>query len=201
MARTGRPRAFDTERALAQARDLFWARGYAATSIQDVVDELNVQRGSLYAAFGDKRSLYLRAVALYVRDNRDHLETILATDPVLPKIRRMLLEPSALTGAPEPTDGSRRGCLLGNTAAELSPGDEQATRLVADAYDAMVDVLAQALARAQATGEVTTTATPRAQAEMLLLLFQGSALVGRAQAGRDRLTAGIDAAIDALRSR
>ena len=56
-----------------------------------------------------------------------------------------------------------------------------------------------ALARAQTTGEVTTSATPEAQARLLLLLFQGSALVSRAQPDRDRLAASIDVALDALR--
>jgi hypothetical protein len=86
-------------------------------------------------------------------------------------------EPSALTRAPELPDGERRGCLLG-----------------------LVKVLTTALARAQSTGEVTTSAAPEAQAQLLLLLFQGSALVGRAQPDRNGLAAGVDAAIDALRS-
>lgn len=204
MTRTGRPRAFDTQQALARARDLFWSRGYAATSVQDLVDELGVQRGSLYAAFGDKHDLYLKAVSLYARENREQLEAILKADPVLPALRRMLLEPSALTGAPsqpqEPGQArERRGCLVGNTTAELVPGDDAARALAAAAYDGFVEVVTAALARAQATGEVTTSATPEAQARLLLLLFQGSALVSRAQPDRERLAAGIDTALDALR--
>jgi TetR/AcrR family transcriptional regulator, transcriptional repressor for nem operon len=200
MTRTGRPREFDEEQALGRARDLFWSRGYSATSVQDLVDELAVQRGSLYGAFGDKRSLYLKAVALYARENREHLEGILATGPVLPALRRILTEPGALTGA-QPGGQRRRGCLVGNTTAELVPGDDDARALVAAAYDGFIRVVAAALRRAQASGEVVTTATPEAQAEMLLLLFQGSALVSRADAGGDRLHAGIDAALDALRPR
>lgn len=199
MVRTGRPRAFDTQQALARARDVFWSRGYAATSVQDLVDELGVQRGSLYAAFGDKRDLYLKAVALYATENRQHLETALRGDPVLPALRRILLEPSALTGALEPRQG-RRGCLVGNTTAELVPGDDAARALVAAAYDGFIEVTTAALARAQATGEVTTTAPPEAQARLLLLLFQGSALVSRAQPDRERLAASIDAALDGLRA-
>jgi TetR/AcrR family transcriptional regulator, transcriptional repressor for nem operon len=197
MARTGRPRAFDTQQALARARDLFWSRGYAATSVQDLVDGLGVQRGSLYAAFGDKHDLYLKAVALYARENREHLEAILQDGPVLPALRRMLLEPSALTGAADHPQW--RGCLVGNTTAELAPGDDAARALAAAAYDGFIEVVAAALARAQATGEVTTSATPEAQAQLLLLLFQGSALVSRAHPDRERLAAGIDAALDALR--
>jgi len=198
VARTGRPRAFDTQQALARARDLFWSRGYAATSVQDLVDELGVQRGSLYGAFGDKHDLYLQAVALYARENRDQLETILQADPILPALREMLLQPSTLTGAPDNPQG-RRGCLIGNTTAELVPGDDAAKALAAAAYDGFLEVVTAALARAQATGEITTSETPRAQAQLLLLLFQGSALVSRAQPDRDQIAAGIDAALDALR--
>jgi TetR/AcrR family transcriptional regulator, transcriptional repressor for nem operon len=198
MTRTGRPRAFDTQQALARARDLFWSRGYAATSVQDLVDELGVQRGSLYAAFGDKHDLYLKAVALYDKDNREHLKAILRDGPVLPALRRMLLDPSALTGAPEHPRG-RRGCLVGNTTAELVPGDDAARTLAADAYNGFIEIVTAALTRAQATGEVSASATPEAQARMLLLLFQGSALVARVQPDPDSLAASIDAALDALR--
>jgi len=198
MTRTGRPRAFDTQQALARARDLFWSRGYAATSVQDLVDELGVQRGSLYAAFGDKRDLYLKSVALYARENREQLEAILRDGPVLPALRRMLLDPSALTGAPDRPQG-RRGCLVGNTTAELVPGDDAARALAAAAYDGFTEVVVAALARAQTAGEVTASATPEAQARLLLLLFQGSALVSRAQPERDCLAASIDVALDALR--
>lgn len=199
MARTGRPRAFDTEQALARARDLFWSRGYAATSVQDLVDELGVQRGSLYAAFGDKHDLYLKAVALYDQENRGHLQAILQDGPVLPALRRMLLDPSALTGAADRPQG-RRGCLVGDTTAELVPGDDTARALAAAAYDGFIEVVTAALSRAQAAGEVTATAAPEAQARLLLLLFQGAALVSRAQPDQEGLAAAIDAALNALRS-
>ena len=125
MARTGRPREFDEQQALARARDLFWSQGYEATSVQDLVDALAVQRGSLYAAFGDKRSLYLKAVSLYARENRAQLEAALQTGPVLPALRRMLTQPDTLTGAL--ASATPRGCLIGNTTAQLAPGDEAAT--------------------------------------------------------------------------
>ena len=199
MPRTGRPRAFDESTVLAEARDLYWAQGYGATSVQDLVDGLSLQRGSLYGAFGDKRALYFRAVTLYVTENRQRLESALdAAEEVLPVLRRILAAPVALTGAGDgpPT----RGCLVGNTTAELVPADEEARGLVSAAFDGFVDVVARALSRAQERGEVTTAATPQAQAQLLLVLFQGAALVARADAGdRRRIIAGIDAAIDGLR--
>ena len=193
MARTGRPRAFDADEALDRALDVFWSRGYAGTSIQDLVDELAVQRGSLYAAFGDKHSLYLKAVQLYARRNREQLAAMLESGPVLPALRRMLLEPSTVTGA-----ATGRGCLMGNTTAELVPRDDEARALATAAFDGFTEVVSDALRRAQDAGEVTTATTPEAQASLLLLLFQGSALVSRAT-DRERLAAGIDAALDSLR--
>lgn len=119
---------------------------------------------------------------------------------MLPTIRQLLLDPGVLTGTAEPAGRQRRGCMLGNTAAELLPQDAGARELVAGAFQATVAVFATALRRAQASGEVTTSATPQAQAQLLLVLFQGAALVGRTQSGREQFAAGIDVAIDALRA-
>lgn len=156
-----------------------------------------MQRGSLYAAFGDKHDLYLQSVALYARENRDRLELALREDPVLPALRRILLEPSAMTGSTGQEQG-RRGCLVGNTTAELVPLDPEASRLTATAYDGFVEVVTAALTRAQGTGEVTTNSPPQAQARLLLLLFQGAALVSRARPDRGELAAAVDTALDAL---
>ena len=196
MTRTGRPREFDEQQALARAQDLFWTRGYEATSVQDLVDGLGVQRGSLYATFGDKRSLYLKTVALYAHDNRARLEAALHTGPVLPVLRRMLTLPTVLTG---PSTAAGRGCLLGNTTARLEPGDETTRALVSAAFEGFIDTVAAALRRAQTAGEISTHSTPETQAQLLLLLFQGSALVTRAGIDREQLSASIDLALEALR--
>jgi TetR/AcrR family transcriptional repressor of nem operon len=197
LDRTGRPRSFNEQEVLAQARDLFWSRGYAATSVQDLVDNLPVQRGSLYATFGDKHRLYLRAVALYWQYNKEQLEAALANGPVLPALRRVLTQAASLTGG---TIGEpRRGCLVGNTTAELVPGDPQAEALVAAAFDDFIMVVTAALRRGQASREISTAAAPEVQAQLLLLLFQGSALVTRARHDEVRLTRSIDLALDALR--
>jgi len=198
MARTGRPRSFDEQEVLGHARDIFWARGYGATSVQDLVDGLSLQRGSLYATFGDKHELYLRAVSLYWQHNKEQLEAALANGPVLPVLRRVLAQPASLTGF---TEGERRrGCLVGNTTAELVPGDPQAEALVAAAFEEFITVVAAALRRGQATGEISTAAAPEVQAQLLLVLFQGSALVARASSDHDRLAQSIDLALDALDS-
>ncbi len=116
-----------------------------------------------------------------------------------PVLRRILATPAALTEA----DGrsATRGCLVGNTTAELVSADEEARGLVSAAFDGFLDVVTRALSRAQERGEVTA-ATPQAQAQLILVLFQGSALVAWVDTGdRRRIIAGIDAAMDGLRAR
>ncbi|MET8721746.1 MULTISPECIES: TetR/AcrR family transcriptional regulator [Streptomyces] len=199
MARTGRPREFDKDRTLERALELFWSRGYGATSIQDLVDALGVERGSLYGAFGDKRRFYLEAVRLYWEVYERHLTAALDTSPLLPALREILSHPVRLDELVSDA-GVPQGCLVGNTTAELVPQDSEATDIVTRSYRRFTDIVADALRRAQAAGEVTDGARPEAQAQMLLYLVQGLSLVSRAGLDRTAALAAVDAAVDGLRA-
>jgi TetR/AcrR family transcriptional repressor of nem operon len=199
MARTGRPREFDKDRTLERALELFWSRGYGATSIQDLVDALGVERGSLYGAFGDKRRFYLEAVRLYWEVYERHLTAALDTSPLLPALREILSHPVRLDELVSDA-GVPQGCLVGNTTAELVPQDSDATDVVTRSYRRFTDIVADALRRAQAAGEVTDGARPEAQAQMLLYLVQGLSLVSRAGLDRTAALAAVDAAVDGLRA-
>ncbi|MFI1756911.1 TetR/AcrR family transcriptional regulator [Streptomyces sp. NPDC020571] len=199
MARTGRPREFDKARTLERALELFWSRGYAATSIQDLVDALNVERGSLYGAFGDKRRFYLEAVRLYWEVYERHLVAALDTSPLLPGLREILTHPVRLDELISDV-GAPQGCLVGNTTAELVPQDGEATEIVARSYRRFTDIVTDALRRAQATGEVTHTRPPEDQAQLLLYLVQGLSLVSRAGLDRTAALAAVDTALDGLRA-
>lgn len=199
MARTGRPRAFDKDQALERALLLFWSRGYGSTSVQDLVDALALERGSLYGAFGDKRRFYLAAVQLYWDTYERQLATALEAGPVLPALREVLANP-----ARAPEDGSDvgvpHGCMIGNTTAELVPNDAEAREIVARSHARFTQIVAAALRRAQASGEVTQVATPEAQAHLLLFTVQGLSLVSRAGLDTAAALAAVDTLIDAFRS-
>ncbi|MEV4569825.1 TetR/AcrR family transcriptional regulator [Nonomuraea sp. NPDC049419] len=197
MARTGRPRAFDESQALERALMLFWSRGYGATSVQDLVEALSLERGSLYGAFGDKRSFYLAAVRLYWDTYERRLTAALQEGPVLPALREVLVTPAR---APEDTPDAPHGCMIGNTTAELVPQDDEAREVVARAHARFIEIVAGALRRAQAEGEVTTAATPEAQAQLLLFTVQGLSLVSRAGIDQAAALAAADALIGALRA-
>src|SRR5438309_6694914 len=82
--RRGRPRAYDPGEALARAAATFWKAGYAGTSLDDLVEATGMNRPSLYAAFGDKREIYLKTLDYYMEESRALARAALAGDPPLP---------------------------------------------------------------------------------------------------------------------
>ncbi|TJV22071.1 MAG: TetR/AcrR family transcriptional regulator [Mesorhizobium sp.] len=73
----GRPREFDTEKALVQAMRLFWRKGYEGTSLTDLTEELGITRPSLYAAFGNKEELFLKVLDRYDRETSHFIQNAL----------------------------------------------------------------------------------------------------------------------------
>src|SRR6201993_2241666 len=113
----GRPRTFDVEAAIERAMDVFWSRGYHGTALPDLLRATKLSRGSLYAAFGDKHSLFLRALDRYIADALARMDIEL--DPRKEPIDRLR---AYLAGYVDRTSGAngRRGGLLGATAMELA---------------------------------------------------------------------------------
>ncbi|GAA4151094.1 TetR/AcrR family transcriptional regulator [Actinomadura keratinilytica] len=191
----GRTREFDVDAAVADAMDLFWRRGYAATSIQDLVAATGVGRGSLYAAFGSKDGLYEAALRRYAEESlgcmRQRLER---AAPVRTVLRDLLLELVDETVA----DPERRGCLMTNTAVERLPGDPLAGRVVGRALDLLAELVEAALRRGRERGELPADADVTALADFVVTTVQGLRVQGKAGADRRRLVAVVDTALRAL---
>ncbi|MFJ6069267.1 TetR/AcrR family transcriptional regulator [Streptomyces sp. NPDC093065] len=190
MART---KEFDPDAALRAALELFWRRGYEATSMSDLVEHLGVGRASIYATFGNKRELYLKALARYEQGLLlDLLEDLSRPGPALPGVRSLVRRYAAEAGA---DDSRLQGCFVTNTAAELAPHDAVAARRVERNWDQLETVLHTSLARARAEGELPAGRDPLALARMLLVLLQGMRVVGKASPDPARVR---DAAEQAL---
>jgi TetR/AcrR family transcriptional repressor of nem operon len=129
-----------------------------------------------------------------------HLTTALDTSPLLPALREILTHPVRLDELVSDV-GVPQGCLVGNTTAELVPQDSEATKIVTRSYRRFTDIVAGALRRAQAAGEVTDTCSPEAQALLLHYIVQGLSLVSRAELDRTAAMAAIDTVVDGLRAR
>ncbi|MCF1598885.1 TetR/AcrR family transcriptional regulator [Streptomyces muensis] len=191
MART---KEFDPEAALQAALELFWQRGFEATSMADLVEHLGIGRASLYATFGSKHELYLKALERYDRAGLPPIVRELSQPgPALPAVRAVVRR-----YATEAADDRLRlnGCMVTNAAAELAPHDPAAVRRVQRNWDQLETVLHSALIRAQAQGELPADRDPLTLARMLLVLLQGLRVVGKASTDPARVR---DAAEQALR--
>ncbi|MFJ1935982.1 TetR/AcrR family transcriptional regulator [Kitasatospora sp. NPDC088160] len=189
MART---KEFDPDAVLQSALELFWRRGYEATSMADLVEELGIARASIYATFGSKHELFLRALERYGEQADPALLAELSQPgPVLPAVRALVRRFAAESAE----DGLKRGCFITNTAVELAARDPSAARRVEAGLGHLETVLTAALVRAEAQGELPAGRDPRALARMLLVLLQGVRVLGRTADGASRVR---DAAEQAL---
>ncbi|PZG12255.1 TetR/AcrR family transcriptional regulator [Nonomuraea aridisoli] len=190
MART---KEFDPDTALQQALELFWERGYEATSMADLVERLGIARASIYATFGGKRELYLKALERYIEQS-DVVEPLSQPGPALPAIRAFLDAYVAECLA----DELRRGCMVVNTAVEFGSRDPVVSRKIVASWAEMEAVLAGALVRARAQGEIPVGKDPHALARFLLVLVQGVRVLGRADPDPRRLRDAVDQAMNAV---
>lgn len=173
MART---KEFDPDAALQAALELFWRRGYEATSMADLVTHLGIARASIYATFGSKHELYAKALERYGEQHGPDLATELSQPgPALPAVRAVVRRFAAESA----TDDERRGCFITNTAIELAPHDPAMARRVGANWDSIETALTSALIRAGAQGELSPERDPRTLARMLLVLLQGIRVIGR----------------------
>jgi TetR/AcrR family transcriptional repressor of nem operon len=189
----GRPRSFDTEAAVERAMDVFWSRGYHATALPDLLRATKLSRGSLYAAFGDKHTLFLRALDRYIADALTRMDV--EFDPRSAPIDGLR---NYLAGYADRTSGAngRRGCLLVATAMELAGHDVEVDRRVGGFFKAMETRVARALSRAKAAGELADGVEPSNAARLLVCFVEGLRVVGKTGPTRTASQATIDALLD-----
>src|ERR1700693_570801 len=175
-----RPKEFDQERALHRAISMFSQKGFAATSTDDLMPEMEVGRQSMYDTFGDKRALFLKALEVYVTEKVRSINVELQTPgSPLASIRR------ALVHFAERRDlSSTDGCMGINAICEFGMRDEDVTRITRRAANAQRHTLIDTLRRAQMEGELDA----RTDIESLADFFE-STLAGiriAAKAGKTR---------------
>ena len=177
----GRPREFDPDAAVERAMDVFWSCGYHGTSLPDLLKATKLSRGSLYAAFGDKHGLFLRALDRYIDDALTRLDIELDSRKSALAGLRMYL-----AGYVDRTSGiaGKRGCLVVATAMELAAHDIEVEQRIRRFFKAMETRLAKALAHAQSSGELADNVEPQTAARLLICLVEGMRVVGKTAADR-----------------
>jgi len=171
----GPEKQFDPEVALAKAMEVFWARGYEAASLSELLAHMGIGRKSLYDTFGNKRSLFLKTLEHYAQTTikaiRDQLS---APGSPLANLKRVLQDfqkTHAISGS--------KGCMLGTNIADFDTDDQEMAFVLRSYLREVEDAFCRAILRAQQAGELSQTLKPRDVAQLLLCTTQGIALVGR----------------------
>lgn len=179
-----RPREFDADATLERAMQAFWAKGYRATSLEDLCAATGLSRSSLYAAFGGKRALLHRSLDRYEEQAVSRIAAALARPMPVPQALAAFVDDLIERIAAGP---GRRGCFIGNCASELARLDRVTATRVRRSLERVEGVFRGALARAQARGEVAATADIESLARFLVAGIQGLRLVGKANPDRATL--------------
>jgi TetR/AcrR family transcriptional regulator, transcriptional repressor for nem operon len=166
-----RPREFDIDEALDAAMGAFWGRGYEATSLNDLMQAMGLQKGSIYKAFGDKHALFLSALQRYLDQmyeaQRETLATANSPRAALQAWLDRLIEAAPAEG------GSCRGCLAVNTLVELGPHDEQARGVLEAHFERVRRLVIEQIRRGQEQGEVRQDVDAATFARLLMTFIAG----------------------------
>ncbi|MDX3072677.1 TetR/AcrR family transcriptional regulator [Streptomyces sp. MI02-7b] len=191
-----RPRSFDEDQVLRAVRDRFWSSGYAGTSVDDILRDTGLGKGSLYGAFGDKHQLFLRAFREYC----DGLVTAIGgrlegpDKGALERLSAQVREIAEATAA----DVALRGCLLANGAAELSGRDPEVQAIARRTFAALQELFTSSVAAAQRAGDIAPGADPGHLAALLLAVIRGIEALGKGGSSPESLHAIADTALSLL---
>lgn len=179
-----RPREFDETKVLEAAVRCFWIRGYEATSIRDLAEEMGITTASLYNAFGDKRSLYRCALDYYIAnsfvDYAQRLEQKLPPREAIQTFFTGIIKASL-------RDAQRKGCLVVNAVVDVAPHDPEFKRAIADVLVQMEAFFCRCIATGQQNGSIATFQPVEDLARMLLSIALGIRVLARVRPERELL--------------
>jgi TetR/AcrR family transcriptional repressor of nem operon len=176
-----RPREFNRDQVLERAMQVFWSKGYAATSMRDLTEAMGLSKSSLYDTFGSKHDLFLESIDFY-RDNvtvqvrsvaeleKPAMQVIAA---VLGRAVDRILEPNG-----------RRGCFLNNCAVEIGPVDDKAAERLRAGFGVMEETFLRLVRRAQLEGAISPTRDALSLARYLTSTVNGIMVIGKANPDR-----------------
>lgn len=181
--RTGRPRAFDMEKALDRALRVFWHKGYEGASLSDLTQAMEINRPSLYAAFGDKEALFRTALDRYAEGPAAYLDKALNEPTARAVIKGMLYGAIDLLTDPR----NPRGCLAVQGALACGTAAESIRRELVSRRAAREAALRQRLKRAKSEGDLPADANPADLARYVATVMQGMAVQAASGAGRKEM--------------
>lgn len=194
--RRGRPRQYDPDAALTKAAAVFWEHGYAAASLDDLAAATGMNRPSLYAAFGDKRDLYLKTLDRYRAQSRAIGTQIIADDPPLRVFLTRFYQAALdiyLSGGEQV-----RGCYSISTAPAQATTDPAVRAFLADSIRGTDAYLAARISKARERGEIASAVDPLALAQVATATLHTLAVRSRVGVPRNELAKLADGTINLI---
>jgi len=178
MART---KDFDEDEVLKKAMNLFWHKGYNGTSMQDLVDGLGISRSSMYDTFGDKHSLFIRALESYKQMGAAELKGIVDNAPSAKAAIRRMFE---LTVNELLSDDQHKGCFLVNAGVEMAPHDTEVNKMLCDNDRQLEKYFNEAIRKGQDSGEISNEQSSHALAQFILNSIKGMRVTAKSAADK-----------------
>jgi len=190
-ATRGRPREFCVDHALTQALGVFWSKGYEGTSLTDLTEAMGITRPSLYAAFGNKESLFRKALDLYEREKMSYVGKALA-QPSARKVAETMLRGAVdtVSGVGEP-----HGCLRVISSVACGPAAQSIHDEVIERSNKGRQALIERFEQAKAEGDLSSQFNAEGLTRTLIAFLQGISIQANQGATREELDQLVETAL------
>ncbi len=172
MART---KAYDKNKALEDAMTLFWAQGYTATSVQQLLDVMSISRSSMYSEFGNKRDLFVEVMSLYFSLTNELINVVSRADDPADAIRDFY----EIGFVQQSNTLLYRGCLLVNTILELRDVDNELSLIAAQYFDEVEKAFVNCFQKCASSGTLHPRHDPEMLASFFVTVIKGMRVVAR----------------------
>lgn len=177
----GRIREFNEEKVLDAAMQLFWEKGYEATSLSDLTSRMGIQRPSIYSAFGGKEELFEAALRKYTMSRASLIRTNLQSNPSVKEAFRTFFEGVV---DEEYTRSPKKGCFCINTMVELAPHDEKFEILTREHQMYLSVIFEETIQRGIQSGELEADTNAKALSQALIVSLIGLTVIMKSRPKR-----------------
>lgn len=190
-----RIKEYDSHKAVEAAMMLFWAQGYTATSVQQLLDAMGLSRSSMYSEFGNKRDLFVEALSLYRFLSTELINTISTAKAPAQAIKDFY----EVGFSQQSNKELYQGCLLVNTILELRDVDNELSLIASNYFDEIENTLALCFEKCIESGTLEHEYDPERLANFFMTTIKGMRVVARQNPSEDYLRGVIETALLVLR--
>ena len=191
----GRTKSFDENEILNKALEVFWKKGFNATSVQDLVDHLGINRASIYDTWGDKQNLYLESLKRYRQQTSGWLLQQIRSEKSALQIIRDFLTGTIDQGLHDP---EQLGCFLVNATTELANSNQDVRLIFNENKKTVEKVLNELIIEGQESGEIATKHSSEALARFLFNTLTGIRVTAKGDMSEKELNEVVDVTLSAL---